>query len=73
MHEIYLLTLVNQRTRAELAPRTRADAVRDEQAFYEEHGPRLAAKPALRRLAVIPLALIAATAALAGLSHLIHG
>jgi hypothetical protein len=49
-----------------LAPRSRADLAREEQAFYEAHAAPW--KTPLKRLAAIPLVL-AVFAAFIGLSH----
>jgi hypothetical protein len=51
-----------------LAPRSRADLAREEQAFYEAHANSEPWKTALKRFAAIPLVL-AVFAAFVGLSH----
>jgi len=51
-----------------LAPRSRADRAREEQAFYENHSNSTPWKTALKRLATIPLVL-GVFAAFVGLTH----
>jgi hypothetical protein len=70
MHEIYMLAVLHG-SRRRTAERTRAERLRDEQAFYELHGgeegPRF--RSFSRLASAVPVVMVA-FAALVGLTHL---